>query len=600
MAFNLNEQITRGKEIIASAGPSKLAVGGVLLAAATAVLLVTLFWGGENTTYDVLYSQLTAADAGAITTELQTQNIPYRLSTDGTTIEIDKNLVAQTRLALAVQGLPSKGNIGFEIFDEQKLGVTDMVQKTNLQRAVQGELERTLMSMPEISMARVHVSVPKDTLFIQDQMPPAASVVIKTRPGSALTKPQLMGIVNLVVSSVNGLSPEHVSIIDTDGGLIWSADMQKPGFLNDDQMKQKAAYEDNIKRSIQAMMERVVGPERAITRVIAELDFKEVITNEDIYDPERTAVRSEQRIAERSIGAGPTASGVPNATYELGTANRQNSGATGVEEYSRTEETSNYEITNIKRQTVAKAGDLKKISVAVLLDGIYSENAAGEMVFTALPQDLLDQLENSIKAAVGFDEARGDTVSVTSVPFARSEEVSVWALFILELVREFSRPVLNMILIILFFFLVVRPIINWLKKEVEPVGSGGEAAILPQQPGGTYNYGDPLPLPTQAAPEDLAPAGAATIAAASQVAELSQEDDEELEPDYDESEEEALNYDDEEEAAQATEDDEPLTLAYGNLSRENILPLARENLDRTVGLVRSWIDEKPPQEEPKL
>ncbi len=582
MAINFQERIQRGREIIVGAGPSKLAVGSVLLALSTALLLFLLFHKGEPE-YGILYSQLGAEDAGAITAELKNQKIPYKLTADGTAIEIAADRVAATRVDLAVKGLPAKSNVGFEIFDQQKLGVTDLVQKTNLMRAISGELERTLTSMPEIEMARVHLSVPKETLFIEDQKNPAASVVVKLRPGSELSKPQLMGIVNLVTASVNGLTPDDVSIVDTDGGLIWSKELNKPGFLNDDQMKQKALYEEGIKRRIQAMMERVVGPDRAITTVNAELDLKEVVTNEDIWDPERTAVRSEQKIVERSLGPARAMAGVPNATYELGTANRQNSGTGNQEQYSRTEETNNYEVTNTKRQIVARGGDLKKISVSVLLDGVYNVNEAGEKVFSPLSQELISQLESAVKGAIGFDAGRGDFVSITSTQFTREEQVSVWALFALDLVREFAPYFIKLVLIVLFFFLVVRPIVNWLKKEVEPAGAGAEPPILPSHPGGGGTYTDSLPLPVAAQP-------AAERILGDRAGELPETtyDQRGEGPDYDEE-------------ADDDEDREPPALAYGNLNRENILPLARENLDRTVGLVRGWIEQKPNQgDEPKM
>ncbi len=587
MAFNFQERLNRGREIIVGVGPSKLAVGGVVLAAATAFLLFAMFYRGEDP-YGLLYSELSPEDAGAITAELKAQKIPYKLVGDGTAIEVKADQVSSTRIDLAVKGLPSKGNVGYEIFDNQKLGVTDLVQKTNLMRAVTGEIERTLTALPEVEMARVHLSVPKETLFIEDQKDPTASVVIKLRRGAELSKPQLLGIVNLLTSSVAGLTQDNVSVIDTDGGLIWSKETNKPGFLNDDQLKQKARYEEAIKRRIQAMMERVVGPDRAITTVNADLDLKEVVTHEDIYDPERTAIRSEQKIVERSVGPGRTMAGIPNATYELGTGNRQNSGAgEGQEQYSRTEETNNYEVTNTKRQTVSRAGDLKKISVSVLLDGNYIENEAGDKVFTPLSPDLLKQLEEAVKGTIGFDSARGDIVSISSVQLARSEEISVWALFALELIREFYRPFLNLVLIILFFFLVVRPIVNWLKKEVEPAGSGAELPILPEFPGGP-SFGDALPLPVQ--PQAEAQVPAELVEETGEIPETTYGREEEVDsgPIYDDEEVEDF-------------DEQPQALAYGNLSRETILPLARDNMDRTVGLVRSWIEQKPPQgDDPKM
>jgi flagellar M-ring protein FliF len=332
------------------------------------------------------------------------------------------------------------------------------------------------------------------------------------------------------------------------------------------------------------MLERVLGPYKATTQVNVELDLKEIITNEDIYDPERTAVRSEQRIQERSTGPGRAYAGIPNATYELGTANRQNSGQQGNQEvYSRTEESTNYEVTNIKRQTLAASGDLKKVTVAVLVDGFFTLADDGSRVFNPLPEDRLAQLREAIQNTIGYNEARGDTVSVTSLEFYREETVSVWAVFLLDLLREFGRPFLNLLLIILFFLFVIRPILSWLKKEVEPVGSGAEQAVLPDYPitgGGTDSL--PLPLP----PREPVPEPA--LAAAEQALAVGQSSqtlpDEVVEPE---------DYDDEE---PEDAEDTPQQLVYGQLSRDKMMPLARDNMERTVGLLRNWIEQKPPQE----
>ncbi|MDR0356709.1 MAG: flagellar M-ring protein FliF [Deltaproteobacteria bacterium] len=585
MAFNISEQWSRGRERIAAAPPSKLIFAGLALLLVTAALLFFLFSGG-GTTYEVLYTGLTPEDAGAITTELKSQNVDYRLAGNGSIIELPTGKVQDVRLDLAMKGLPSKSGVGFELFDERKLGTTDMEQKIKLQRAVTGELERTIMRFPEVSDARIHLTVPRETLFIEDQKEPTASVVLTLRPGAEMSKPMLLGLVHLLTSAVDGLVPENVSVIDTEGGLLWSKDSLKPGLLNDDQLKQKRAFERDMAARINAMLERVLGPYKATTQVNVELDLKEVVTNEDIYDPERTAVRSEQRIQERSQGPGRAYAGVPNATYELGTANRQNSGQDGNQEtYSRTEETTNYEVTTIKRQTLASSGDLKKVTVAVLVDGFFTYAEDGSRVFNPLPEDRLAQLREAIQNTIGFNEARGDSVSVTSLEFYREETVSVWAVFLLDLLREFGRPFINLLLIILFFIFVVRPILNWLKKEVEPIGSGAEQAVLPDYPMTGGPGGDSLPLPAlpREAPMEPMPVSdlADLTAASSQTLpdEVEDEDYENEEPDEVE--------------------ETPQRLVYGQLSREKMMPLARENMDRTVGLLRSWIEQKPPQESPQ-
>jgi flagellar M-ring protein FliF len=598
MAFNVSEQISRGRERIAATSPSKLVVGGILILLAT-VAFVYFLASNNGTRYDVLYSGLAPEDAGAITAELKKSGIPYRLAAGGTAIELEQGTVEETRLDLAMKGLPAKSGVGFEIFDERKLGVTDMEQKIQLQRAVTGELERTIMRFPEVRDARIHLSVPRETLFIEDQKEPSASLVLTLERGTELDKSKLAGMVHLITSAVDGLTQDNVSVMDTEGGLLWSKDSRKLGFLNDEQLKQKRAFERDLQARINAMLERVLGPYKATTQVNVELDLKEVTTSEDTYDPEGSVVRSEQRIQERETGPGRANAGIPNATYELGTANRQNSGEAGNQvTYTRSEETTNYEVSNVKKQTVSASGDLKKVTVAVLVDGFFSTGEDGARVWNALPADKIALLSEAVKNTIGFDAKRGDSVSVSCLEFYREENVSVWALFLLDLLREFGRPLINLLLIILFFFFVIRPIVNWLKKEVEPLGTGAEQAVLPDYPlsGGAASESLPLPPPGE---DRISLAGIAGTGAASQGASARADapggssleparegyaDEEEYEGD-----DEAPQYDDEE---PEEPEDVPGRLEYGKLSRDNILPLARDNMDRTVGLLRKWIEQK--------
>ncbi|MDR2405535.1 MAG: flagellar M-ring protein FliF [Deltaproteobacteria bacterium] len=584
MAFNFSDTYARGRERIAATSPSKLIIGGVLLFVATAAFIYFLVHNNSDR-YEVLYSDLAPEDAGAITNELKKDNVPYRLSGDGTVIEMREGEAQAARLDLAMKGLPAKGGVGFEIFDDHKLGVTDMEQKIQLQRAVTGELERTIMRFPEVTDARIHLTVPRETLFIEDQKNPTASVVLTLKPGTSLDKGKIMGIVHLMTSAVDGLTSDNVSVIDTEGGLLWSKDSQATGLLNDEQLKQKRAFERELQARINTMLERVLGPYKATTQVNVELDLREVVTSEDLYDPEGSVVRSEQRIQERETGPGRANAGIPNATYELGTANRQNSGNEANQVVSsRTEETTNYEVSNTKRKTISASGDLKKVSVAVLVDGIFTVNEAGERVFTPLEPEMIAKLSEAIKNTIGFDEKRGDSVSVSCLEFYREEQVSIWAVFVLDLLREFGRPLLNLLLIILFFIFVIRPILNWLKKEVEPVGAGSEEAVLPDYPGGGGGMGDSLPLPLPPREEVVVVDGADTTA----VAEAKEAGDEE-DADYDE---EAPLYEDEEPEEMDTG---PQQLEYGRLTKDNVLPLAKENMERTVGLLRRWIEQKAPE-----
>jgi flagellar biosynthesis/type III secretory pathway M-ring protein FliF/YscJ len=231
---------------------------------------------------------------------------------------------------------------------------------------------------------------------------------------------------------------------------------------------------------------------------------------------------------------------------------------------------------------MAASGDLKKVSVAVLVDGFFTVAEDGSRVFNPLPEERLAQLREAIENTIGYNEARGDTVSVTSLEFYREETVSVWAVFLLDLLREFGRPFINLLLIILFFIFVIRPILNWLKKEVEPVGSGAEQAVLPDYPspvGGGESL--PLPLPPREAPSESVIMATAPGAAAEESV-PSDTLPEEAEP-IDQYEDEEMD----------EMDEEAQQLAYGQLTRDKVMPMARDNMDRTVGLIRSWIEQRP-------
>lgn len=573
MAGEIKNRLLQGRLALADASQGKKIVGLLLFVALAAVMAWNIF-GGRKAEYEVLYSRLSPKDAGAIVEELKKNGTPYKLSGEGAVIELPAGLAQETRLQLAMLGLPREGNVGLEIFDSQKFGATDFSQKVNLQRAVTGELERTIAQFPEVEAARVHLSVPQDVLFIEDQSPPKASVMLRLRPGADLDKAKLLGVVHLMTSAVEGLTPENISVVDADGGLLWSQDQLKAGLLNDDQLKKKQAYEKQLADRVTTMLERLVGPDRVAARVSAELEMREVVTNEDIYDPERTAPRSEHRSQLRVEGGGRAAVGAPNATYELGTGNRSFSASDG-QPHLRTEtsETTNYEITNIKRQTVAASGDLRRLTVSVVVDGSWSEGEDGQKVFTPVPVEQLDKMTELVKNTVGYDEARGDKITVVSNQFYRPEEIPVWTALLFEFLREFYRPFINILLLLCFFFFVVRPLINWLKKDVEPAGALPEPAVLPELPAGPGPAGEGLSLPQE-------------LETAREI-----QDETKLEPQM------ALasrplspaDYSD-----VVPESNGPPPLTRGNLYRENVLPVARDNLDKTITQLRHWIEEPPP------
>ena len=211
-------------------------------------------------------------------------------------------LVHETRAVLATEGLPLGGSIGMEVFNQPKLGETDFLQHLNYQRALQGELERTIKSFPEVEKVRVHINIPKQSLFIEEDRPPTASVILSLSRGKSLSRSQLQGIVHMVASSVEGLTAENITVVDTSGGLLYSKEEEAQGGLTPSQVEYRRDMEKGLGMRVTSMLERVVGPDKVMSRVTAELTFQQVSATEEIYDPDRTSIRSEQRLKEKNVG----------------------------------------------------------------------------------------------------------------------------------------------------------------------------------------------------------------------------------------------------------------------------------------------------------
>lgn len=501
-------------------------------AAVAAGFIVLLVWTNK-TDFEVVYSGLSQEDAGAIVAKLKERKTPFQLTGNGSAIMVPKEAVQETRLFLATEGLPAGGSVGMELFNTTSIGATSFVQRLNYQRALQGELARTIKKFREVDQVRVHLNIPKESLFIEEKREPTASVALKLHAGRSLSRSQLEGIIHLVAGSVEGLSSKNISIVDTRGGLLYSQKEEaEGGLLTANQIQYRRSVEKSLADRITSMLERVVGPDKALTRVTAELNFQQISTSEEVYDPDRSVIRSEQRFTEKTTGPGRGASGVPSARYDLGApeegvADR----GSGQETYEKSEETTNYEITRINRRIVTPGGEVKRLSVAVIVDGTYKETEKdGETVqaFAPRSQAELEKLEKLVRNAVGFVEERGDTVVVTSVPFflTEDEEGLGWMATIWDYLRQIGRPALNIFLIVLFFLFVVRPFMAWLQREAKAE----------------------LPLPIER--EALAEA---------------------------EEKEEALP------GPKAEE---------GKLTRDQVMALAQQDPDRTVNLIRSWVDER--------
>jgi flagellar M-ring protein FliF len=387
---------------------------GFLGASLAFVAGFTVFvWWASQPVFRSLFGRIGESDAAAIVEYLQTEKIPYQLELGGRSILVPAERVYDLRLALAQAGLPQGGGVGFEIFDEQKLGMTDFLQRLNYTRALQGELSRTISQIAGVSAARVHLAMPERSVFTEDDRRPSASVVLTLAPGRVLGGSTVGGIVHLIASSVEGMSPDDITVVDNGGRVLAGDENEFDGTgIGSNVLDYQRTLERNLEERIESMLGRVVGPDRVSARVSAVLNMTRVDTTEQRVDPDQTAVLNERRSREESTGQ-RAVGGTPGVTENL---TNDTEVTTEAPRTTRRDETVSYEVSKITSRTIGATGQIDRLSVAVLVDGTFTEDA-GAQSFVPRPQEELDGYTELVKSAIGYDEARGDRVEMASVPF---------------------------------------------------------------------------------------------------------------------------------------------------------------------------------------
>ena len=398
--------LTRAQQLLIAA------VGGSLLI----TLLLAWMWLGR-TEYATLFSNLGQEDAAAIVEQLRTAKVPYKLD-NGNQILVPSRQVYDLRLKLSAQGLPSGGGVGFEVFDRSSFGITDFTQKLNYQRALQGELARTIGQLKAVQQARVHLVIPQPTLFTERERPATASVVLKLKPGGSLTQQEVRAISHLVASSVEGLAPERITVVDTSGRVLSLGNDKSVASLTSTQLETKAAIESDLERRVTTMLEQVLGPGKASVRVAAQLNFDQIERTEERFDP-NSVVRQEQRSTESTQGTTTTPVGIPGANSNVNVPVL--GGGTTNTRSNRESETLNYEISKSVERKVVAPGAIARLSVAVMVDGLSraASNGAGAEAKEYVPRSAgeLEKLRRVVTSAVGFNAARGDEVQLVEMPF---------------------------------------------------------------------------------------------------------------------------------------------------------------------------------------
>ncbi len=383
----------------------RVAVIGVALTALFAVTLLLLMQPPQR--YAPVYTNLSGEDAAVIVEQLRQQGVPYRLSADGMTVSVPVDRVADVRLTLASLGLPKGGSLGFELFDRSSFGVTDFAQRVNYQRAIEGELQRTISRLDAVSSARVHIVIPEESLFAEDQQPTSAAVVLQLKPGRKLTEEQVRGIVHLVSNAVPGLRPENLTVVDDAGNPIWSGNEAGSASAGmDEHLKAQRAYETTLATQLQTIVTRVVGNGNAAVQVHATFNWNQRSVDSEIFSPDGTQpqVRSQQERVQTVEGTTTGAIGVPGVDSNVQTF-PEGTGGQNQQRSELRESTTNYEISRQVERVVQAPGQLERLSVAVVLNG------------SAVDPTVAQQVRDLVATAAGIVPERGDAVTVSVVPF---------------------------------------------------------------------------------------------------------------------------------------------------------------------------------------
>ncbi len=427
----------------------RLLIGGLVVI--TVLLLVFVLFVFNEPNYSTLYTKLSQEDAAKVVEYLNAQKIPYKVEDNDQTIKVPKDKVYEARLVLAGKGVPSTGIIGYEIFDKNTMGMSDFLQKLNFKRALEGEISRTIMQQTGIEGARVQIVMPARSVFKDEQKEPTASVVLKLSSGSDVGKSNIQAISHLVASSVEGLKPDKVTIVDTKGNLLSGNDESAPGGFSGKQYEIKTAIENHLVSKAQSILDNVIGYGNSVVKVNADIDFNQVEKTMELYDPATQVAISEQTVKSESGGKSISDSNVVTTLNS----------------------TTNYEVSKTIQKVIESAGNIKRLSIAAVINGIPEEVKEGEKTKTVMKpraEDQMKKLEQIISQAVGVNPLRNDIVSVVNMPFENQNTIEApdnTSSFKFEQVSNLVIAISG----ILAAMLILRSLLKRLKNEKIIIGT---------------------------------------------------------------------------------------------------------------------------------
>lgn len=395
-----------------------------------AVLLIAFFiflsFSISSPVMSPLYSNVSQEDSGAIVEALEKQSIPYELNATGSQILVPTDQVARLRILLAKDGIPTNGSVvGYEIFDSQEaMGTSNFVLNVNKMRAIEGELARTIGSFSSVESARVHLVMPKRELFTRDTQEPSASVAIKPRGNKKLSKEEVDAIRHLVATAVPRLKPARITIVDSRGNLLARGyeDENDPEVLADTAQQYRIGFEKKLKHMLEGLVEQTVGLGNVKAEVNADIDFDRIETNSETFDPEGQVARSVQGVEETESENEKDLKDDVSVANQLPDAEANKGALVTSRTTQRTDETTNYEISKKVENHVKQTGTVKRLSVAVLVDGNYTVDDTGTRIYQPRPDAEIEQIRKLVESSIGFDAARGDTVEVVNMQFAGGDQ----------------------------------------------------------------------------------------------------------------------------------------------------------------------------------
>ncbi len=457
--------------------------------------------------YATLFSSMSPEDASAIVDELTSATVPFRLTHAGTAVQVPVERVYDLRLELAAKGLPSSGPVGFEVFDDASLGMTPFQQQIHYRRALEGELGRTITRLQPVRWARVHINIPERTAFRRDRKPPTAAVVVSLGPGQSLSVTESAGIGQLIAGAVEGLEVSGVTIVDDKGRLLAKPSSDSDSALATGAMDLQRKIENDLTHRAQNLLDAALGPGKSVITIAADINRQRFEERQERVNPDESAVISTQTTEEARTTPASAFGGIPGTPSNLpgGEAGQATAAENGNETITR--ETLNFDVSRSRSTTVVPMGDIKRLSIAVLVDGTYvtppppagdattEEPVPSEPVYQPRSEDDLLVYTDIVKRAVGFDSERGDTIEVRNVAFRSPlddidlTEPPFWENPLFRILAPgITRLLIALVGVVLLVMLVLRPALQQLAKTTPPasaltkLGEGGDDEARAQMP----------------------------------------------------------------------------------------------------------------------